>query len=130
MKSFVVIFVLVTIATAVPFTEEQVKKGQEHVKKCVDETKVDPANVMKLKQGDFSADDEKSQCFALCFFREAGFMDTAGKQNENVIVEKLSAGKDKASVKALYEKCRNEKGTSACNTAYNVYKCYRSAMAF
>lgn len=132
MKSFVAfaIFGLLAVAAANPFTEEQVKKGQEHVKKCIAETNVDPANVQKLKQSDFSADDEKSQCFALCFFREAGFMDANGNQNKAVIVEKLSTNKDKSKVESLYEKCKNEKGSSPCNTAFNVYKCYRSAVQF
>lgn len=132
MKSFVAFAFLglLAVAAAIPFTEDQVKKGQEHVKKCIAETKVDPANVHKLKQGDFSADDEKSQCFALCFFREAGFMDANGNQNEDVIVEKLSSSHDSQKVKAVYNKCKNEKGTSPCNTAFNVYKCYRSAVQF
>lgn len=132
MKSFVafVVFGLIAITVAHPFTDDQVKKGHEHVKKCVAETKVDPAAVQKLKDGDFSNDDEKLQCFALCFFREAGFMDAQANQNEEVIIQKLSTDKDSTKVKALFEKCKNEKGTSPCNTAFNVYKCYRSAVQF
>lgn len=132
MRSFAVfaIFGLLAIAAAIPFTEEQVKKGQEHVKKCIGETHVDPANVQKLKDGDFSHDDENTQCFTLCFFREAGFMDEHGNQNEDVIIEKLSADKDKTQVKAVYDKCKNEQGTSPCNKAFNVYKCYRSILKF
>lgn len=132
MRSFAVfaIFGLLAIAAAVPFTEEQVKKGQEHVRKCIVETKCDPSNVQKLKQGDFSASDEKTQCFTLCFFREVGFLDANGNLNENVIFEKLSSNKDKPKVKEIYNKCKDETGTSACNKAYNLYKCFRSSIQF
>jgi hypothetical protein len=132
MKSFAAfaLFGLLAVAAAIPFTEDQVKKGQEHVKKCIAETKVDPAIVQKLKQGDFSESDEKAECFTLCFFREAGFTDADGNQNEAVIIEKLSVDKDKTKVKAVYDKCKNEKGSSPCNKAFNLYKCYRSAVQF
>lgn len=132
MKSFAAfaLFGLLAIATAVPFTETQVKKGQEYVSKCIAETKVDPANVQKLKEGNFNDADENTQCFTLCFFREAGFTDAKGNHNEAVIIEKLSGDNDKTKVKAVFDKCKNEKGTSACNKAFNLYKCYRSAINF
>lgn len=132
MKAFVAITILGLVAAvcAFPFTDEQKHKGQEHVKKCIAETNVDPAVVRKLKAGDFSNEDESTQCFTLCFFREAGFMDADGNQNEKVIIEKLSTDKDSAQVKAVYEKCKNEKGATPCRTAFNTYKCYRKAVQF
>lgn len=132
MKSFVafVIFGVLAAATALPFTEEQLHKGREHVKKCIAETKIDAAVVQQLKQGDFSNQDEKTQCFALCFFREAGFTDAEGNQNENVIVSKLSVDKDRAQVQAVFDKCKSIEGSSPCNKAFNAYKCYRSAVQF
>lgn len=133
MKFFVTITVLGFIAAAIaaPFTEEQQKKGQEYVKKCIGETGATPEDVGKLKSGDFSNDDEKVQCFSLCFFREAGFMDASGNQKRDVIIEKLSVGKDKKAVEALYEKCKNSNtGATPCNKAFNAYKCYRDSGAF
>lgn len=50
-----------------PFTEEQHQKGQEHVKACLAETGADPENVKKIKAGDFSPNDEKTQ---VTFFRK------------------------------------------------------------
>lgn len=133
MKLFITFVVLAFVATtiALPFTEEQQKKGQEHVKKCVGETGATPEDVGKLKSGDFSNDDEKVQCFSLCFFREAGFMDANGNQNRDVIISKLSVDKDKNAVEALFEKCKNSNtGATSCNKAFNAYKCYRDAGAF
>lgn len=132
MKSFVAIalFGIISVAVAHPFTDEQIKKVQEHIKACIVETKVDPEVVGKLKAGDFSSNDEKAQCFTLCFLQKSGLMDANANQNESVIIEKLSVDKDKTKVKALFDKCKNEKGSSPCETAFNVYKCYRAAGAF
>lgn len=132
MKSFIAIavFGLLAVAAALPFTDEQIQKGREHAKKCMEETGVDPAIVQKLKTGDFTGHDEKSECFTFCFLNNAGFVDATGAQNEAVIIEKLSVDKDKAQVTALYEKCKNEEGSNACNKAFNMYKCYRGAFAF
>lgn len=132
MKSFIAIaiFGLLAVAAAHPFTDEQVQKGREHAKKCIEESGIDPAVVQKLKAGDFAGHDEKAECFTFCFLREAGFVDDKGNQNEAVIVDKLSVDNDKTKVQALYEKCKNEKGLSPCNQSYNIFKCYRSAVAF
>lgn len=127
---FLIIVALLGVAAAAPFTEEQLKKGQLHVKKCLGETGVKAETVAKLKSGDFSDDDDSVQCFALCFFREAQFMDAQGNQNKDIIIAKLSADKDPKLVTAAYEKCKNSDGTSACNKAFNAYKCYRTAGLF
>ncbi|KAG5682561.1 hypothetical protein PVAND_011906 [Polypedilum vanderplanki] len=129
MKVLIIIAVL-GVATAIPFTEEQLKKGQQYVKKCLDETKISPETVGKLKAGDFSEDDENVQCFALCFFREAQFTDADGNQNKDVIINKLSVDKDPKSVEAVYSKCKNETGSTPCQKAFNAYKCYRTAGLF
>lgn len=133
MKFFVAITILgfIAVTSAAPFTEEQMKHGQAHVKKCIGETGATPEDVGKLKAGDFSNEDEKVQCFSLCFFREAGFMDANGNQNRDVIISKLSTDKDKKAVEALYEKCKNSNtGATSCNKAFNAYKCYRDNGAF
>lgn len=129
MKIFVIIAIF-GVVSAAPFTEEQLKKGQLHVKKCAGETKIAPEVIAQLKAGDFSNNDESVQCFALCFFREAEFTDADGNQNKEVIISKLSVDKDPKAVEAAYEKCKNETGPSACNKAFNAYKCYRSAGLF
>lgn len=127
---FIILFAFIAAVSAVPFTDEQLKKGQAHVKKCIGETGVKQETVAKLKAGDFSEDDEAVQCFALCFFREAEFTDADGNQNRDVIIAKLSVDKDKKDVEAAYEKCKGATGSSACNKAFNAYKCYRTAGLF
>lgn len=132
MKSFAVIavFGLLAVVIAHPFTEDQLEKAREHVKKCIEQTGADPAVIPKLKAQDYSVQDEKTECLVLCIFREAGFLDENANQIEPVIVEKLSVDKDRKQVQALFDKCKNEGGSSPCNKAFNLYKCYRGAMNF
>lgn len=57
-----------------------------------------PETAMKLQTGDFSANDEKTQCFAKCFMEKAGFMDSHGNLNDDVIISKLSKANDENKV--------------------------------
>lgn len=57
-----------------------------------------PETPMKLQKGDFSANDEKTQCFAKCFLEKAGFMDSQGHLNDAVIIAKLSQANDENKV--------------------------------
>ncbi|CRK93118.1 CLUMA_CG006613, isoform A [Clunio marinus] len=106
------VFGIFAVASAMPFTEEQKQKAQNYIEKCIQETGVSPEIVQKLKAGDFSNEEEKTQNFALCFFREAGFVDDQGNQQLDVIIEKLSAGNDTEQAKAVVEKCKDVTGTT------------------
>jgi hypothetical protein len=133
MKSYtaIIVFGIISATLAAPLTDEQVQKGQMHAKKCIGKTQVNPAIVEKLKAGDFSHDDEATQCFAHCFLQEADFVDQHGNQKEDMIIAKLAAEeKDKPMIKALVDKCKNVNGDSPCNRSFNAYKCYRSALQF
>lgn len=130
MKAFVAVavFGLLAVAIAGPFTEDQMKKGQEHAAKCMAEHKVTPEIVQKIKSGDFSAVDDNVECFTLCFQQAAGFVDAQGNPNKDVIVQKLSTTKDKKEVEAVFEKCKDVQGSTPCKKAFNGFKCYRSAI--
>lgn len=131
MKSYVAIalFGLLAVAAAHPFTEDQMQKADEHLKHCMAQEQIDPEVVKNLRAGDYSNVDAKVKCFILCFFQKSGFMDAQANQIENVIIEKLSVDNDPTKVKALFEKCKNEKGATPCDTAFAVYQCYRSSGA-
>lgn len=58
---------------------------------------------MKLRNGDFSDNDEKTQCFAKCFMERAGFMDNQGNLNDDVIIAKLSKANDENKVSFPYQ---------------------------
>lgn len=127
MNSFaaVVLFALLTIAAAAPYTEEQIKTAKEYIRECVEEHGFDPANVQKLKEGDFTINDDKAQCFTLCFLRKVGLVNENGDQNIDVIRQKLSASKDSDQIEAAIKICKNKMGTSPCNKAFESFKCYR-----
>lgn len=131
MKTIVAFAILGLVAvTAMPFTEEQQKKAQEYIGKCIKETGATAEDAVKLKSGDFNSDDDKVQCFAHCFLREAQMVDDKGNQNRDVIIAKLSTTKDKKEVEKVYGKCKDAKGTSPCNKSFNAYKCYRDSGIF
>lgn len=123
-----VIFGLFSIAVAAPFTDDQIQKAQNHVKECLEELNMDPSTAQKLKDGDFSVDDEKVQCFAFCVLRKAGFVDSNGDQKIDVISKKLSVNKDKDQVAAAIELCKDVKGSSPCNKAYEAFRCYHGLL--
>lgn len=79
-------------------TPEQRQRANEHAAACVKETGVAPETAQKLSAGDFSQNDEKTQCFAKCFMEKAGFFDGQGHLNEDVIVTKLGKGADETKV--------------------------------
>lgn len=79
-------------------TDEQKHKAEANAKECIKITGVDPAIVHKLKAGDVSNKDEKTQCFAKCFLEKAGFLDSHGNVQEKVAREKLGADGNKATV--------------------------------
>uniref|UniRef100_U5EN91 Putative odorant-binding protein 56e obp n=1 Tax=Corethrella appendiculata TaxID=1370023 RepID=U5EN91_9DIPT len=123
MKFLVAIVVVGFVAGSYALTDEQIKKGEAHAAACAKETNTPPETAAKLKTGDLSGSDQKTKCFVKCFFEKAGFMDTNGKIQEQVIVDKLSVGSDKAKVQQLVKKC-NVKGTDACDTAFKSFECY------
>jgi len=129
MKSFVAIalFGLFAVALANPLTEDQVKKSQEHAAKCAAVHKVDGKVVHQLKKGDFSNEDESTKKFVHCFLQEAGLVDKDGKQNKEVIIQKLtkSGKKSEGDIKKVVEECDKVTGATADEKSYNGYKCYR-----
>lgn len=133
MKAFVTIALvgLIAIASAVPLTDDQVKKSQEHAAKCAAVNKVDGKVVHQLKKGDFTNNNESTQKFVHCFLQEAGLVDQHGKQNVDVIIAKLtkSEKKDKAEIQKVVDECKSVEGTSDYNRSFNGYKCYRSKIA-
>nr|CAG26913.1 putative odorant-binding protein OBPjj10 [Anopheles gambiae] len=64
-------------------------------------------------------------CFVKCFLDKAGFIDDDGVIQQDVIREKLTVGIEAGKVNELIKKCSVE-GTDACDTAYQMYKCFFS----
>lgn len=58
-----------------------------------------------------------------CVFEQSGFMKN-DELVESVIVEKLSKAESKEKVQEIFDACKDEKGSTSCETAFKVYKCY------
>lgn len=80
-------------------TDEQRQKVREHAAACIKETGIDKESAQKLRDGDFSQNDEKTQLFAKCFMEKADFIDAQGNLKEDVVITKLSRANDETKVK-------------------------------
>nr|QGW50683.1 odorant-binding protein 19 [Propsilocerus akamusi] len=138
MKLIITLAVLLVVAQAFPSEEETGaesvgdKMKSEHkvfIEECKTEIGIDDESAKRMKHGDFSVDDEKTKCFVRCVFKRAGFMNDAGEPQADAIIGKISGQKSWAKHDNFDEtvrKCVQEKGTDECETAFAIYKCYRS----
>jgi hypothetical protein len=103
----------------------------ENIKFCADESGVPEDYPRRIGMGDLTLNDEKSQCFVKCFFQKFGFSNENGEPQADLIVQKLGNSGRKIKVKSgesleeLIGKCVLLKGENECETAYNVFKCYK-----
>ncbi|KAL7027163.1 hypothetical protein ACKWTF_005324 [Chironomus riparius] len=135
MKVAVVLLTFVVCALAIPHhnhnhddpeRKEKFKKIHEYSKQCIEETGTTDEVSKKLINGDFSVRDEKAQCYVKCFFKKVGIMNEAGEPQSDVILEKLKKKKvDTEDVEGLVKECIGKKGENECETAFNIYECYR-----
>ena len=76
--------------------------------------------------GNFSNKSTSSQCFVKCFFEKAQYMDSAGNLNVEKLRQSLSTDNSKETVDYIFAKCGAIKGADACETAFQIYQCYKS----
>ncbi|XP_053670355.1 general odorant-binding protein 56d-like [Anopheles nili] len=113
----------VTAVKGARIEAEQIRRIHQNARECVKETGILPKNAFRLLSGDFSIDTMKAKCFVKCFLDKAGFIDNDGMIQQDVIREKLAVGIELSKVNELIKKCSVE-GTDACDTAYQMYKCF------
>ena len=92
---------------------------------CVDKFAIEDSVVDQIKNGFYGHVDDNVECFTLCFFERAGFMDANAKLNEDFLLEKVKAIMPEETALTLYLKCSDDIGKNACNTAFLFYKCFR-----
>lgn len=98
---------------------------------CIKETKLTPADanlvrgaavISKLIQNE----PEALKCFRLCYYKELGLIDAAGKTNAPKILEymmQVSGVSDKTRLASALGACESVKGTSNCDKWYQFEKC-------
>ena len=69
-------------------------------------------------------DDEGLKKFILCFFQKTGVLSSDAKLNTDVALSKLPAGIDKVTAAKVLNDCKNKKGATHADTAFEIFKCY------
>ncbi|XP_070502414.1 general odorant-binding protein 56d-like [Chironomus tepperi] len=107
---------------------------------CMIENRISPLTVRKLKNGDLSVNDKKSQCFIKCLLEKVGLIEDGEflTGNSSKIIE-LSNGNEKilriheickffflvlSSMRRVIEICKDIKGIDDCETAFLLFECY------
>lgn len=88
---------------------------------CVDKFSLEDSVVDQIKNGNYENVNENVECFSLCFFERAGFMDANAKLNEDFFLEKVSVIISEQTALTLYLKYSDDVGKNACNTAFLFY---------
>lgn len=105
--------------------DDYLKKIDVVIKKCLEPFPIDIELVNKLKVGKFDhAAGRTEQCFADCVFNKAGFY-LNGEINNEIVAVGLESVADKSKALASIAKCRNKRGSDACETSYLVFKCFK-----
>lgn len=77
----------------------------------------------KARQGNF-VDDPKLKDFFGCMFLKIGFINEAGEIQMDVIKEKMPTDVDKDEAEKVFAACKDNKGGSPADTAFQLFKCY------
>ncbi|GJQ86830.1 putative insect pheromone/odorant binding protein [Trypoxylus dichotomus] len=101
-----------------------VEKIKEISKECIKTVGVDVALVRRIKDGDI-ADDPKVKEFISCVLKKLGMQGDDGSFNNDVIKSKMPKGLSETEKQDIMDNCLTLKGSSADDTAWKVYKCYR-----
>ncbi|GAB0098648.1 hypothetical protein DMENIID0001_144150 [Sergentomyia squamirostris] len=124
---FAVVFVVLALATAASaqgVSPEALQQAAENMKVCSQQTGISEDQLNKLKTGDFSGVDEKSMCFVQCFMEKSGILSNSGDFLVDKAFERAkTSGLNVEKLTAIFEKCKNEKGSGKCETPFKMFKC-------
>ncbi|KAF2881151.1 hypothetical protein ILUMI_25025 [Ignelater luminosus] len=127
MKAFFSLCVLAAVAfvQAQQLTAEQSAKLKEHVKICIESSKVDKQLVIDARAGKFAETPELYEFFT-CVFKRVGFLDDNEKLQEDVIRAKAPAGLSKEVLDKGIQTCAKAQDAGAGKVAFAAYKCFKT----
>lgn len=64
------------------------------------------------------------QKFGKCFLHKLGFINDAGELQEQVVIEKMSKGGDRAKIEEIVKGCKSVLGTNKDENPIKLYACY------
>nr|QGW50675.1 odorant-binding protein 11 [Propsilocerus akamusi]QGW50681.1 odorant-binding protein 17 [Propsilocerus akamusi] len=116
---------------AVASQSNEPSEHDRHRQFCMTKTGIDRATVMKIRNGDFNTDDENAKCFLKCYFQQKGLINDADDIRIDMIVSSVATelGTNENTNEKLKKCILQGKSSNGCETAYNIYKCFRSELA-
>ncbi|KAF2888300.1 hypothetical protein ILUMI_17873 [Ignelater luminosus] len=127
MKAFLVLCILAAVASVrgQQLNAEQITKLLQHIKICMDSSKVDKQLLMEVRAGNFP-DFPELYDFFTCTFKRLGFLDDNEKLQEDAIRAKAPAGLSKEALDQGIQVCAKAQNAGAGRVAYEAYKCFRT----
>ncbi|XP_059046892.1 uncharacterized protein LOC131842368 [Achroia grisella] len=104
-------------------TEEENQLLHKRQMECVEETKVNPNSVLKLKGGYWKNAHPTLKKWCLCLLNKYGFMSKEGVFKMDVAMSRVP-DIDKQSVERMIDNCLPKKTKEAYNIAWEFIKCY------
>nr|AZL87164.1 odorant binding protein 22 [Holotrichia oblita] len=123
MKSFIVLFALIVISTAL--TDEQKEKIKTIGKQCKASSEVEREKLEKLRNGEIE-NDPKLKAFLRCTFEKLEFQKPDGTIDKEKVKSRLPSKLSETEKEEIVNECTNVTETDVTEIAYSVYKCYRS----
>uniref|UniRef100_A0A3S8S8U2 Odorant-binding protein 13 n=2 Tax=Holotrichia TaxID=33393 RepID=A0A3S8S8U2_HOLOL len=123
MKSIIVLFALIVISAGLTAKEEE--KIKEFAKECRTSSGIEREKLEKLRNGDIE-DDPKVKDFISCLFKKLSLQKSDGNIDQDIFKSKLSSKLTEAEKETIINDCINLKGSNDSETAFLLYKCYRS----
>lgn len=134
--TILVIFLAISIDAigAAPLPEQShwpdpLVRAEPHIRSCMRDHPIERVQVERLKYADFADGPvPELQCFVRCFMDRSNFYDTDGRLNVERAVAGLSYDYQQAYAPEVMSVCRHVAGTSDCDTAYQVFKCFKQSI--
>ncbi|KAL7027167.1 hypothetical protein ACKWTF_005328 [Chironomus riparius] len=117
------LIIVALVASTCSISFGSVPEMTKFITSCMIEHRISPLTVRKLKNGDLSVNDKKSQCFIKCLLEKVGLIENGEflTNNSSKIIE-ISNGNEQ--ILRIHEVCKDIKGNDDCETAFLLYECY------
>ncbi|CAB3233798.1 unnamed protein product [Arctia plantaginis] len=104
--------------------EDEIYKLKRHQLECIEETRVDPDMVMRVKKGKFqNKPDVLLKMWTLCTLMKSGLMTPQGVYKFDNALSRVPK-QDAELVGKQIDKCLSKKAIPPVDIAYNFVKCY------
>lgn len=106
-------------------------RAEPHIRSCLLEHPIDDTQLERLKYADFADGPlPQLQCILHCFFERAQFYDASGQLNAQRAAYGLAYPHQLNAALGTMNVCRHLRGANACDTAYQVFKCFKQAIVW